>query len=140
MLKRVYIFDKDIQIRAMLWKIFTPLGYKVNAYPYFSSCPKTLSTQLEYPSDPAPHNFVLTSMDDPELSKLDAIQEKIVHKGYQASHIGVMAETWTEGEIKTAKSLNYKVFQKPLSQNTLHSWINLCEKKPEKTAKNPASH
>ncbi len=129
MVKRVYVFDEDIAVRAMLWKIFTPRGYKVDAYPKFSVCPETFYTPLIDDSDHANEDFMITSITDPDLSKPDSIKAKIEDKGCKVRHIALMAETWSEGDLKTAQALNYKTFRKPLSQSDLYSWIKRCEER-----------
>lgn len=127
-MKKVFVFDEDASIRSMLWKIFEHRGYRVFTYPRSGACPGTLEFQSACLSGQACGDFILGSLDVRDLSRLELIQEQI-KKGCTLKNIALMSGTWSDSDLRIAKDLGCKVFQKPITVDGINAWIDVCEEK-----------
>ncbi len=128
MIKRAFVFDEDVSIRSMLWKIFERRGYKVFTYPRPGACPGTLEFQSFCLSGQACGDFILTNIDIEDVTRLGFIQEQI-KRGCKVKNIGLISSIWSESDLRIAKDLRCKVFKKPITGDGINVWIDACEEK-----------
>lgn len=127
-MKRVFVFDEDVSIRSMLWKILEHRGYKVFTYPRPGACPGTLEFQSLCLSGQACGDFIFANIDIQNATRLEFIQEQI-KKGCTVKNIGLISSTWSDSDLRIAKDLGCKTFQKPITADGINSWIDACEEK-----------
>jgi len=127
-MKRAFIFGEDVPIRSMLWKIFENRGYKVLTDPRSGACPGTLEFQSPCLSGQACGDFILTSIDIQDVTRLEFIQQQI-KKGCTVKNIALISSTWSDSGLRIAKDLGCKVFQAPITVDEINAWIDVCEEK-----------
>ncbi len=127
-MKRVFVFHEDVYIRSTLWKIFEHRGYKVFTYPKSGACPGTLEFQSACLSGQACGDFIFANIDIQNNTGLDFIQEQI-KRGCKVKNIALISSTWLDSDLRIAKDLNCKTFQKPITVDGINSWIDTCEEK-----------
>jgi hypothetical protein len=129
MLEKVYVFDQDVAIREMLWKIFKARGYRVYCYPLAGACPETFFAKLDCNSGHACGKFILSCIDFHDFPRLELIKRQVIKKCCKVQNIGLMSTSWSASEQALATGLGCETFQKPLREDDLSSWVDACEKK-----------
>lgn len=139
MIKKVYVFDKDMAIREMLWMIFKRRGYLVYCYPGPGACPETFFAQLDCASGHACGKFIIASLDFPDLPRFELIKNLINKKHCKIKHIALMSTSWSDTDLETARDLGCATFQKPFPPIEMNIWIDACEEEDIRPGKDKIS-
>jgi len=124
---RVLVFDDDKQVRKVISTLVKNKGYEVFDFSEPGICPILLDQNCPCPFQQACTDFIITDLNMPNITGLEFIKNQKDHE-CKVINIAVLSGAWSESELKFAKELGCKTFNKPIQVQELYSWLDECKK------------
>jgi len=125
---RAFVFDDNKQVREIISELLKSKGYEVYSFSEPGICPILLNQNCPCPLEHVCTDFIITDLNMPNMTGLELIKNQKDY-GCKTEHIAILSGAWSESELKVAKDLNCKTFNKPMQVQELYSWLDECEKK-----------
>ncbi len=121
---RIIIFEDDESIRELLTKALGKQGHEVLAFPDPLACPLYVRDDCLCSQDRPCGDLLVTDNRMPRMTGLEFIRRQCERgcKGVAANK-AIVSGSWTEAQLREARRLGCKVFEKPLKLTELDAWI-----------------
>jgi CheY-like chemotaxis protein len=124
---RAFVFDDNKQVRELVSELLKNKGYEVYDFSEPGICPIFLDQNCPCPFEHACTDFIITDLNMPIMTGLEFIKNQKDY-GCKAENIAILSGAWSDSELKFAKELGYKTFNKPIQFQEFYSWLDECEK------------
>jgi two-component system chemotaxis sensor kinase CheA len=123
---RALVFEDDGTLRYVVKCVLDGRGYEVMAFENPAACPLLKAHECRCDSDEMCADIIVSDVDMPQLSGLEFVKAQ-KEKGCKIVNIGLMSGHWSEEQLKQARELGCKTFEKPLDIAEFNHWLDECE-------------
>lgn len=121
---RIIIFEDDEPTRELLKKVLGRQGDEVLAFPDPLACPLYWRDDCSCLQQNPCGDLLITDNRMPRMTGLEFIRRQC-EKGCKgvAANKAIVSGSWTDEQLREARRLGCKVFEKPLRLAELEAWI-----------------
>jgi DNA-binding response OmpR family regulator len=123
---RALVFEDDNTLRYVVKCALDARGYEVMVFENPAECALLKNHDCRCESNEVCADIMVSDVDMPEVSGLEFAKTQ-TRKGCKIVSIGLMSGRWSEPQLKEARELGCKTFEKPLDIGELNHWLDECE-------------
>jgi len=124
---RTILCEDNKYVREVFNYIFKERGHEVFSFKDAGDCPLNSLTECNCNHVNPCSDIIISDVSMPKVNGLEFV-ESLRKIGCKIKNIALVSGYWTKKDILRAKKIGCTVFHKPLKNETLNEWINLCER------------
>ncbi len=131
---RAIVLEDNDSLRTLTCEILKDRGYEVYASSEPFLNPVYRDRERPCPEKHTCPTIIITDIDMPNMTGFEFIEHQ-KSKGCKIQYIAIMSGRWTNENIKHAKRLGCRMFEKPFKIDEVEKWLDECEKELNNNSK-----
>ncbi len=127
---RVFLLEDDENLRFLISSSLKHRGYEVLSYSEPLFCHVYLDSECPCPNQYACGDILISDFNMPNMTGLEFIENQI-RNGCKADvrNIALMSAAWRDADVKRAKRIGCRIFNKIDVASQIGEWLDECEKR-----------